>query len=198
MTVFDIIGPVMIGPSSSHTAGAARLGQIARKILGAPAVRAEITLCGSFAQTYRGHGTDKAVLLGLEGHWPDRVDPDAIGAIIARVRETLKGREPVVLSPGEAVDIPCLERPDPVAVDAALEGAPVDAIAGVSEEDAKKLEKLKVKTIADFAGLDSSKLTPKDVEVLGACFNVKDAPGLDALKFYKWAKAIVLFSAAEK
>ena len=79
-----------------------------------------------------------------------------------------------------------------------LAAAPVDAIAGVSEEDGKKLAKMKVKTIADFAGLDSSKLTPKDLEILGACFNLKDAPGLDALKFYKWAKAIVLFSAAEK
>ena len=71
MNVFDIIGPVMIGPSSSHTAGAARLGQIARKILGAPAVRAEITLCGSFAQTYRGHGTDKALIAGILGMRPD-------------------------------------------------------------------------------------------------------------------------------
>ena len=79
-----------------------------------------------------------------------------------------------------------------------LASAPVDAIAGVSGEDAKKLAKLKVATIADFAGLDGSKLTPKDLEVLGACFNVKDAPGLDALRFYKWAKAIVLFSAAEE
>ena len=79
-----------------------------------------------------------------------------------------------------------------------LASAPVDAIAGVSGEDAKKLAKLKVATIADFAGLDGSKLTPKDLEVLGACFNVNDAPGLDALRFYKWAKAIVLFSAAEE
>lgn len=79
-----------------------------------------------------------------------------------------------------------------------LASAPVDAIAGVSGEDAKKLAKLKVATIADFAGLDGSKLAPKDLEVLGDCFNVKDAPGLDALKFYKWAKAIVLFSASEE
>ena len=51
MNVFDIIGPVMIGPSSSHTAGAARLGYVAHKILGEPAVQAHITLSGSFAQT---------------------------------------------------------------------------------------------------------------------------------------------------
>ena len=57
MNVFDIVGPVMIGPSSSHTAGAARIGLIARALLGAPAVTADIRLHGSFAKTYRGHGT---------------------------------------------------------------------------------------------------------------------------------------------
>ncbi len=67
MNVFDIIGPVMIGPSSSHTAGAVRLGRVAWKILGEPAVRAEICLSGSFAQTYRGHGTDKALVAGIMG-----------------------------------------------------------------------------------------------------------------------------------
>lgn len=65
--VFDIVGPVMIGPSSSHTAGAVRLGLMVRKILGEPAVRAEIGLYGSFAQTYRGHGTDKALIAGILG-----------------------------------------------------------------------------------------------------------------------------------
>lgn len=71
MNVFDIIGPVMIGPSSSHTAGAARLGYVAGKILGEPPVRAVIRLSGSFAQTYRGHGTDKALLAGILGFAPD-------------------------------------------------------------------------------------------------------------------------------
>ena len=67
MNVFDIIGPVMIGPSSSHTAGAVRLGRIARKLLGEDAVDAQIDLSGSFAQTYRGHGTDKALVAGIMG-----------------------------------------------------------------------------------------------------------------------------------
>jgi L-serine dehydratase len=67
MGVFDIIGPVMIGPSSSHTAGAARLGKMAGTILGEPPVKAAITLYGSFAQTYKGHGTDKALVAGLMG-----------------------------------------------------------------------------------------------------------------------------------
>lgn len=65
MGVFDIVGPVMIGPSSSHTAGAARLGKMARTILGEEPVMAAITLFGSFARTYRGHGTDKALVGGL-------------------------------------------------------------------------------------------------------------------------------------
>lgn len=65
--VFDIVGPVMIGPSSSHTAGAARLGKMARIILGEPPIEAIIELHGSFAQTYRGHGTDKALVAGLMG-----------------------------------------------------------------------------------------------------------------------------------
>ena len=67
VNVFDIIGPVMIGPSSSHTAGAVRLGRIALKLLGERAVRAEIGLSGSFAETYRGHGTDKALVAGIMG-----------------------------------------------------------------------------------------------------------------------------------
>ncbi len=69
--VFDIVGPVMIGPSSSHTAGAVRLGLMAGKILGEKAVKAEILLHGSFAQTYRGHGTDKALIGGIMGFEPE-------------------------------------------------------------------------------------------------------------------------------
>lgn len=64
-TVFDIIGPVMIGPSSSHTAGAARIGRSARTVFGRMPKRVLITLYGSFAKTYRGHGTDVALAGGL-------------------------------------------------------------------------------------------------------------------------------------
>lgn len=70
-SLFDIIGPVMIGPSSSHTAGAARLGGLARAILGSTPVHARITLHGSFATTGRGHGTDLALVAGLLGCAPD-------------------------------------------------------------------------------------------------------------------------------
>ncbi|MDD3339652.1 MAG: L-serine ammonia-lyase, iron-sulfur-dependent subunit beta [Lachnospiraceae bacterium] len=67
MNVFDILGPIMIGPSSSHTAGAARIGLITRALLDAPAVTANIILYGSFAKTYKGHGTDKAIVAGILG-----------------------------------------------------------------------------------------------------------------------------------
>ncbi|MDO5563730.1 MAG: L-serine ammonia-lyase, iron-sulfur-dependent subunit beta [Eubacteriales bacterium] len=67
MNVFDIIGPIMIGPSSSHTAGAARLGRTALKILGEKANYALIEFSGSFAKTYKGHGTDKAIIAGILG-----------------------------------------------------------------------------------------------------------------------------------
>lgn len=65
MHVFDIIGPIMIGPSSSHTAGAARIGRVVRHLLGEFPVRVVISFHGSFAKTYQGHGTDKAVIGGL-------------------------------------------------------------------------------------------------------------------------------------
>ncbi len=65
MHLFDIIGPAMIGPSSSHTAGAARIGRVARRLLGAQPVQADIAFHGSFAKTYAGHGTDRAVAGGL-------------------------------------------------------------------------------------------------------------------------------------
>lgn len=69
MNIFDIIGPVMIGPSSSHTAGAVRLGRVANKLINDRIPRrVEITLSGSFAQTYKGHGTDRALLAGIMGY----------------------------------------------------------------------------------------------------------------------------------
>ena len=64
-SVFDIIGPVMIGPSSSHTAGAARIGRVARSLFGREPKWAKISFYGSFAQTYKGHGTDVAIIGGL-------------------------------------------------------------------------------------------------------------------------------------
>ena len=72
MNIFDILGPVMVGPSSSHTAGAARIGLMARSLLGeGTPSNAEITLYGSFAATGQGHGTDRALIAGLLGMKPD-------------------------------------------------------------------------------------------------------------------------------
>ena len=71
MNIFDILGPVMVGPSSSHTAGAVRIGFTTRKLLGEEPMAAEILLHGSFAKTGEGHGTDKAIVAGLLGMKPD-------------------------------------------------------------------------------------------------------------------------------
>ena len=79
-SVFDIVGPNMIGPSSSHTAGAARLGKTASKIAGKPVKEVKFLLHGSFAETYKGHGTDKAIVGGILGFQPDD----------ARIKESFK------------------------------------------------------------------------------------------------------------
>lgn len=72
MNLFDILGPVMVGPSSSHTAGAVRIGRMARRLLGeGTPVMAKITLSGSFAATGQGHGTDRALVAGLLGMQTD-------------------------------------------------------------------------------------------------------------------------------
>jgi len=71
VSLLDIIGPVMVGPSSSHTAGACRLGLLARCLVGGTPDRARIELHGSFARTGEGHGTDKAIVGGLMGFRPD-------------------------------------------------------------------------------------------------------------------------------
>lgn len=71
MNLFDILGPVMVGPSSSHTAGAVRIGRMARSLLGQEPVRAELFLHSSFASTGEGHGTHQALIAGLLGLSPD-------------------------------------------------------------------------------------------------------------------------------
>ena len=82
MDIFDLIGPIMVGPSSSHTAGAVRIGLVARRLLGEEPARAELLLHGSFADTGRGHGTDRALIAGLLGMEPDE---DGMQTIIAEV-----------------------------------------------------------------------------------------------------------------
>jgi L-serine dehydratase len=80
LSVFDVIGPVMVGPSSSHTAGAARIGLAARRLLGEAPRRVLLGLHGSFAATGLGHATDRALLAGLLGLAPD-------DALLPRARE---------------------------------------------------------------------------------------------------------------
>jgi L-serine dehydratase len=104
VSVFDLF-KIGIGPSSSHTVGPMRAAvRFCARWLDAPGRLAEvqrlrIELFGSLALTGRGHGTDKAVLLGIEGEWPDSVDPDRIPATLARIRSEkrvqLLGRQPV-------------------------------------------------------------------------------------------------------
>ena len=67
ISIFDVLGPNMVGPSSSHTAGACRIALLARKMLGEPPKEVAFTLYGSFAKTYKGHGTDRALLAGVMG-----------------------------------------------------------------------------------------------------------------------------------
>lgn len=71
ISVFDVLGPNMIGPSSSHTAGAAVIAFLAQKMINGPLVKVDFTLYGSFAKTYRGHGTDRALLGGIMGFATD-------------------------------------------------------------------------------------------------------------------------------
>lgn len=71
MNIFDILGPAMVGPSSSHTAGAVKIGYVTKELLGEPLVSVTILLHGSFAATGIGHGTHKALVAGLLGMKPD-------------------------------------------------------------------------------------------------------------------------------
>lgn len=70
-SAFEVLGPVMVGPSSSHTAGACRIANAARKICGEDFVKVEFHLHGSFAYTYKGHGTDRALVAGIMGYSTD-------------------------------------------------------------------------------------------------------------------------------
>lgn len=73
VSVFDVLGPNMIGPSSSHTAGAAVIAFLAHKMITPPLKKVDFTLYGSFAKTYHGHGTDRALLGGMMGFNTDDI-----------------------------------------------------------------------------------------------------------------------------
>lgn len=99
--IFDILGPVMVGPSSSHTAGAARIGMVARQLFGRQPEKAEVILHGSFAATGKGHGTDRALIAGLLGMMPDDMRiPDSyevakdMGMDFVMKNKNIKGAHP--------------------------------------------------------------------------------------------------------
>ena len=101
MNIFDIMGPIMVGPSSSHTAGAARIGFLTRRLLGSTPRRAELLLHGSFAATGTGHGTDRALVAGLLGMRPDDARlprsfelAEAAGMELTLGRAALRGAHP--------------------------------------------------------------------------------------------------------
>ena len=101
MNLFDILGPVMVGPSSSHTAGAVRIGYVASRLLEDEPVKADIVLHGSFATTGVGHGTDKALIAGLLGMAPDDIRipqsfelADKKGLSFSFTNKTLKDAHP--------------------------------------------------------------------------------------------------------
>lgn len=112
MDSFSLIGPVMIGPSSSHTAGAARIGRIAGILLGQEVRSARITLSGSFARTYRGHGTDRALAAGIMGMEPDD----------ERLRDSLQ----IACERGVDIEFNCRDIPDAHPNTAMLELAGVE------------------------------------------------------------------------
>ncbi|MGD6962893.1 L-serine ammonia-lyase, iron-sulfur-dependent subunit beta [Fictibacillus phosphorivorans] len=87
-SVFDIIGPIMIGPSSSHTAGAARIGRVARSLFGRKPKFATISFYGSFAKTYRGHGTDVAIVGGILDY--DTFDTRIVDALTIAKQEGIQ------------------------------------------------------------------------------------------------------------
>ncbi|MGH7444240.1 MAG: serine dehydratase beta chain, partial [Longimicrobiales bacterium] len=117
VSLFDILGPVMVGPSSSHTAGACRLGLMARAILGGTPTRAHIRLHGSFAATGDGHGTKRAIVGGLIGLPPDDL----------RLREAFAEAEDAGLEWSfENVDLGEEAHPNTVVIDLERDGESVE------------------------------------------------------------------------
>ncbi len=117
MSILDIIGPEMVGPSSSHTAGALRLARVARSLLEGTPRKAHAGLHGSFAKTYKGHGTDRAVAAGLLGFEPD--DPRIVGALHLAKKEGLDLRF-------EETDLGDKAHPNSIRIVAERDGGEVD------------------------------------------------------------------------
>lgn len=122
-SVFDVVGPNMIGPSSSHTAGAARLGKMGLKIAGKAVKNVKFYLHGSFAETYKGHGTDKALVGGILGYQPDD----------ARIRDSFKlAEENGVEFEFIKCDLGESEHPNTVRMEMILEDGSTSIVKGAS------------------------------------------------------------------
>ena len=122
-SVFDVVGPNMIGPSSSHTAGAARLGKMGLKIAGKAVKSVKFYLHGSFAETYKGHGTDKALVGGILGSQPDD----------ARIRDSFQiAEEQGVNFEFIKCDLGESEHPNTVKMEMVLEDGTTSIVKGAS------------------------------------------------------------------
>ncbi|MFT4738267.1 MAG: L-serine dehydratase [Cyclobacteriaceae bacterium] len=114
-SVFDMIGPVMIGPSSSHTAGVVRIGRVANRIFGGTPVSAKITFYNSFARTFEGHGSDRAVIAGLLDYKTDDERIKKANAIAEEVGLSVEFK-----SVGNALTM----HPNTVKIEALVDGIP--------------------------------------------------------------------------
>lgn len=156
-SVFDVVGPNMIGPSSSHTAGAARLGKTASKIAGKSIKEVKFYLHGSFAETYKGHGTDKALVGGILGFDPED----------ARIRNSFDiAKENGVKFEFIKADLGDNEHPNTVRMDMILEDGSKCAVKGASIGGGNiKLTEM------DGLGLDFNGSKPAVI------LEIKDIPG---------------------
>ncbi len=154
MSVFDIIGPRMVGPSSSHTAGALRLGLLARALLGRTPERATIGLHGSFATTYQGHGTDRAVVAGLLGMAPD--DP--------RIPDSLAvaDQEGLVVS-FETIDLGAVAHPNTLRFDIAAGGDNVSLVGASVGGGAIEVSEVNDRTVDLSGRFDTLLIQARDV-----------------------------------
>ena len=142
MHIFDIIGPVMAGPSSSHTAGVVRIGNVVRNILGAEPAAAVVQFHGSFAATYKGHGSDKAITAGLMGFAPHD----------ARIRDSLAiADEKGIRIKFETIDLPHAH-PNTVAVNATAHDGHTASVLGESVGGGNILIKKIGDTAVEYCG----------------------------------------------
>ncbi len=143
--LFDVLGPITVGPSSSHTAGAIRIGLIARMLLGENIKTVKITFFGSFAETYKGHGTDKAVLGGLLGFSTDN----------ERIRDSLsiaseKGIDYEIIASSEPSD-----HPNTVRIEARGESSSINVLGVSTGGGAIKIAEIEGHRVEVFCRLDT-------------------------------------------